>query len=275
MIFENKSLPEVAFSKPPINIIKLVFPEPLSPTIEMVSFFFVVKSILFKTFIVSLLVWYLRLIFFNLRRVLMNKSFIIKIIVFCLVAIKVSAIEKIVLFGDSLMAGYGLNNEHHLSVVLQEKLISEGYKIEVVNGSVSGSTSSGGVNRVEWTLSESNIDLVILGLGANDMLRGIQPKETKNNLEKIIKTAQDKNIKVILAGMIAPTSYGIEYKSNFDQIYPDLSKQYNLPLIPFLLEGVALKPNLNLSDGMHPNEKGTIIISKTLQEMILKNILLN
>jgi len=202
----------------------------------------------------------------------MNKSFIIKIIVLCLVTIKVSAIEKIVLFGDSLMAGYGLNNEYHLSVVLQEKLISEGYKIEVVNGSVSGSTSSGGVNRVEWTLSEPNIDLVILGLGANDMLRGIQPKETKNNLEKIIKTTQDKNIKVILAGMVAPTSYGIEYKNNFDQIYPDLSKQYNLQLIPFLLEGVALKPNLNLSDGMHPNEKGTIIISKTLQEMILKNI---
>ena len=170
------------------------------------------------------------------------------------------------------MAGYGLNNEHHLSTVLQEKLISEGYKIKVVNGSVSGSTSSGGLNRVQWTLSESDISLVILGLGANDMLRGIQPKETKNNLEKIIKTAQDKNIKVILAGMIAPTSYGFEYKNNFDQIYPDLSKQYNLPLIPFLLEGVALKPELNLSDGMHPNEKGTIIISKTLQEMILKDI---
>ena len=205
----------------------------------------------------------------------MNKSFIIKIIVLCLVAIKVSAIEKVVLFGDSLMAGYGLNNEHHLSVVLQEQLISKGYNIEVVNGSVSGSTSSGGVNRVEWTLSESNINLVILGLGANDMLRGIQPKETKNNLEKIIKAAQAKNIKVILAGMIAPTSYGFEYKNNFDQIYPDLSKQYNLPLIPFLLEGVALKPKLNLRDGMHPNERGTIIISKTLQEIILKNTLSN
>jgi acyl-CoA thioesterase-1 len=202
----------------------------------------------------------------------MNKSFIIKIIVLCLVTIKVSAIEKIVLFGDSLMAGYGLNNEHHLSTVLQEKLISKGYKIEVVNGSVSGSTSSGGVNRVEWTLSESNIKLVILSLGANDMLRGIQPRETKNNLEIIIKSAQDKNIKVILAGMIAPTSYGFEYKSNFDQIYPDLSKQYNLPLIPFLLKDVALKPELNLSDGMHPNKKGTIIVSKTLQEMIIKNI---
>ncbi len=104
------------------------------------------------------------------------------------------------------------------------------------------------------------------------MLRGINPKETKTNLEKIIKIAQDKNIKVILAGMVAPTSHGLKYKKNFDKIYPNLSKQYNLPLIPFLLEGVALKPELNLSDGIHPNEKGTIIISKTLEEIILKNL---
>ena len=186
--------------------------------------------------------------------------------------IKVSALEKIVLFGDSLMAGYGLPNEHHLSMVLQENLRADGYNIEVINGSVSGSTSSGGLNRAEWTLSETNIDLIILGLGANDMLRGINPKETKTNLEKIIETAQNKNIKVILAGMIAPTSHGLKYKKNFDKIYPDLSKQYNLPLIPFLLEGVALKPELNLIDGMHPNAKGIIIISKTLQEMILKNL---
>tara|TARA_B100000029_G_C17454873_1_gene916353 strand:- start:282 stop:890 length:609 start_codon:yes stop_codon:yes gene_type:complete len=202
----------------------------------------------------------------------MNKTFIIKIIILCLVTIKVSALEKIVLFGDSLMAGYGLPNEHHLSMVLQENLRADGYNVEVINGSVSGSTSSGGLNRAEWTLSETNIDLIILGLGANDMLRGINPKETKTNLEKIIKIAKDKNIKVILAGMVAPTSHGLKYKKNFDKIYPNLSKQYNLPLIPFLLEGVALKAELNLSDGMHPNEKGTIIISKTLQEIILKNL---
>ena len=151
------------------------------------------------------------------------------------------------------MAGYGLPNEHHLSMVLQENLRADGYNVEVINGSVSGSTSSGGLNRAEWTLSETNIDLIILGLGANDMLRGINPKETKTNLEKIIKIAQDKNIKVILAGMVAPTSHGLKYKKNFDKIYPNLSKQYNLPLIPFLLEGVALKPELNLSDGIHPN----------------------
>ena len=93
--------------------------------------------------------------------------------------IKVYAIEKVVLFGDSLMAGYGLSNEYHLSVVLKESLISDGLNIEVINGSVSGSTSSGGLNRAEWTLSEVDIDLMILGLGANDMLRGINPKETK------------------------------------------------------------------------------------------------
>ena len=103
------------------------------------------------------------------------------------------------------MAGYGLSNEHHLSVVLQESLESKGYSIEVVNGSVSGSTSSGGLNRANWTLSEPGIDLMVLCLGANDMLRGINPTETKNNLEKIIKIAHNKNIKVILAGIIAPT----------------------------------------------------------------------
>ena len=101
--------------------------------------------------------------------------------------IKVNAIEKIVLFGDSLMAGYGLPMEQHLPVVLQNSLRLDGYKVNVINGSVSGSTSSGGLNRAEWTLSESNIDLMILSLGANDMLRGINPQETKKNLEEIIK----------------------------------------------------------------------------------------
>ncbi|MDC1454314.1 arylesterase [Pelagibacteraceae bacterium] len=202
----------------------------------------------------------------------MNKSFIIKIIVLCLVTIKVYAIEKVVLFGDSLMAGYGLSNEHHLSVVLKESLIADGFNIEVINGSVSGSTSLGGLNRAEWTLSESDVDLIILGLGANDMLRGINPKETKKNLEQIIKIAQDKSIEVVLAGLIAPTSHGFKYKKNFDKIYPDLSKKYKLTLIPFLLEGVALKPEYNLSDGIHPNEKGTIIISNTLKKAILNKL---
>ena len=198
----------------------------------------------------------------------MNKSFIIKIIVLCLVTIKVSAIEKVILFGDSLMSGYGLPKEQHLSVVLQKSLEIEGHNIEIVNGSVSGGTSAGGLNIAEWTLSGSNIDLMILCLGANDMLRGISPNETDQNLEKIINIAKAKNIKIILAGIFAPSSHGKEYKKNFDQIYKNLSKKYDLPLIPFLLEGVALNPDLNLSDGIHPNKDGTIVISRTIEEAL-------
>ena len=151
------------------------------------------------------------------------------------------------------MAGYGLPNEQHLSFILQESLRSKGHNIEVINGSVSGSTSSGGLNRVEWTLSEPGINLMVLGLGSNDMLRGIEPDETKDNLEKIIQISQKKNIDIILAGMIAPNSHGIKYKKKFDKIFSDLSKKYKLELIPFLLDGVAMKPEFNLSDGIHPN----------------------
>ena len=113
---------------------------------------------------------------------------------------------------------------------------------------------------------------MILCLGANDMLRGIQPNETEKNLEKIIKIARSKKIEIILAGMLAPTSYGTEYKKKFDQIYLKLSKRYDLKLIPFLLEGVAFNPSLNLSDGMHPNRQGTVEISETLKKSILDYI---
>ncbi|MDC0627232.1 arylesterase [Candidatus Pelagibacter sp.] len=202
----------------------------------------------------------------------MIKRFIIKIIVVCLVSINVNAIENVILFGDSLMAGYGLPQEKHLAIVLQNNLNDSGYDLGIIDGSVSGSTSAGGLNRVEWSLSQPNIDLMILGLGANDMLRGISPIETEKNLEKIIQTAKLKNIEIILAGMIAPTTHGISYKKKFDNIYPSLAQKYELNLIPFLLEGVALKPDLNQDDGMHPNEKGTLIVSDTLTKSIISFI---
>ena len=170
------------------------------------------------------------------------------------------------------MAGYGLQRESHLATVLENDLIEYGYNVKIINGSVSGSTSAGGLNRVEWTLSEPNIDLMILGLGANDMLRGINPNETKKNLENIIKITKQKKIDIVIAGMIAPITHGFGYKKKFDKIYLNLAKQYNLDLIPFLLEGVALKPELNLNDGMHPNEKGTLIVSKILQKIIIEKI---
>ena len=170
------------------------------------------------------------------------------------------------------MAGYGLPQKKHLAIVLQKNLNDSGYNLEVIDGSVSGSTSAGGLNRAEWSLSQPDIDLMILGLGANDMLRGISPIETEKNLEKIIQTAKLKNIKIILAGMIAPTTYGVSYKKKFDNIYLNLANKYDLNLIPFLLEGVALKPELNQDDGIHPNEKGILIVSDTLTRSIISFI---
>ena len=199
----------------------------------------------------------------------MFKTLLIKIIILCLLCIKASALEKIVLFGDSLLAGYGLPAEQHLSVVLQNQLQAKGYKIQVINGSVSGSTSAGGLNRMEWTLQEPGIDLVILGLGANDMLRGISPDATKANLEQMIQMTLSKKIPIILAGMLAPSSHGLAYKKQFDAIYPSLAKQYNLQLIPFLLEGVAMQPQYNQSDGIHPNAEGTKLVSDTIEKKIL------
>ena len=182
------------------------------------------------------------------------------------------AVKKILLFGDSLMSGYGLSEEHHLSIVLEENLKSEGYDIEVINGSVSGDTSLDGLDRIEEALSEYNVDLIILGLGANDMLRKINPQQTEQNLEKIIKIILDKKINILLAGMVASPSNGLDYKKKFDEIFPNLAKKYELPLIPFLLDEVALKPELNLSDGMHPNDKGILVISKTVKKSILNLI---
>tara|TARA_B100000470_G_C19639802_1_gene323737 strand:+ start:48 stop:680 length:633 start_codon:yes stop_codon:yes gene_type:complete len=197
-------------------------------------------------------------------------SFLSLIIFGCSDNNKKITVEKILLFGDSLMSGYGLPEEHHLSVVLEDNLKSEGYNIKVINGSISGNTSLDGLDRIKETLSELDVDLIILGLGANDMLRKINPKQTEQNLEKMIKIIQDKNINIILAGMVASPSNGLGYKKKFDKAFPNLAKKYDIQLIPFLLDGVALKPELNLSDGMHPNEKGVLIISETIKKSVIK-----
>ena len=188
----------------------------------------------------------------------------------CLAPVNVLAETRILLYGDSLMAGYGLAKKNHLATVLENNLISKGLNVKVINASVSGDTSAGGLNRLNWILSEEKFDLFILGLGANDMLRGISPEETEKNLEKIIQKVSEKNIDLILAGMIAPKTYGDDYKNKFDIIYKNLSTKYNLKLVPFLLKDVALNPDLNLADGMHPNEKGVIIVSKNLEKKILE-----
>ena len=202
----------------------------------------------------------------------MIKKLIIKIIVLLIPAFVAKADYKVVLFGDSLMAGYGLDKKYHLSNVLEKNLNKKGLKVNVINASVSGDTSAGGLNRIDWTISEKNIDIILLGLGANDMLRGISPNETEKNLEEIIIKILNKKIQIVIAGMIAPDSHGDDYKNEFDRIFKRLSIKYELDFIPFLLDGVALNPDLNLDDGMHPNEKGVIVISKNIEKKLL-NIL--
>ena len=169
------------------------------------------------------------------------------------------------------MAGYGIDPSNHLDRLLEKDLLDQGIASQINNASVSGDTSNGGLNRLNWSLQD-DYDLFILGLGANDMLRGISPETTKSNLEEIIKIVQKNNISILLTGMQAPSSYGQDYQSSFNSIYPQLEKEYEIFLYPFLLEGVALDPNLNQSDGKHPNERGIALISKKIAEKI-KNIL--
>jgi acyl-CoA thioesterase-1 len=198
-----------------------------------------------------------------------------KIIYFFVVLLTTSLTQaqefKIILFGDSLMAGYGLEETYHLDRLLQQDLAALNISNQVVNASVSGDTSNGGLNRLAWSLQD-NYDLFILGLGANDMLRGLSPETTKANLELIIQFVQEKEIPILLTGMVAPSAYGKEYQNQFNSLYPDLAEQYSLAFIPFLLEGVALKPELNQSDGKHPNQEGIQLISQKLAEKIKKII---
>jgi acyl-CoA thioesterase-1 len=188
-----------------------------------------------------------------------------------IIQVSASAQIKVMLFGDSLMAGYGLTQNYHLDKVLQKKFQEQ--NIKFINASVSGDTTKGGLDRLDWSLNDRP-DLVILGLGANDMLRGINPDITRKNLDLMIQKIRNKNIKVILTGMLALQSYGRQFSNKFNSIYPDLAKKYNITLYPFLLEGVALKPELNLEDQKHPNTKGVEIIAEKIYP-IIKNELFN
>ena len=193
---------------------------------------------------------------------------IVYILIFLIIPLSLQAQDyKIILFGDSLMAGYGLESADHLNLYLEKDLQSLNIQSSITNASVSGDTTSGGLNRLNWSLQD-DYDLFVLGLGANDMLRGIAPEITKTNLSKIIDAVLDKDIKLLLTGMKAPNSYGSDYQQSFNDIYPNLAEEFKISLYPFLLEGVALIPDLNQSDGKHPNREGIQIISKNLANTI-------
>lgn len=170
---------------------------------------------------------------------------------------------KMAVLGDSLTAGYGLPGSAAFPVRLQKALKDKGIETDIINAGVSGDTTSGGRDRLDWSIPEGT-EAVIVELGANDALRGIDPKIARASLDEIIKKLKTRKIAVMLAGMYAPRNYGPEYAASFDAIYPDLAKTWNVPLYPFFLDGVAGDSKLNQPDGIHPTADGIDIIVKRI-----------
>lgn len=162
---------------------------------------------------------------------------------------------RIVGLGDSLMAGYGLGPGEGFPEKLEAALRARGHDVVIANAGVSGDTTSGGLSRLDWSVPDGT-QLVILELGANDMLRGLSPDITERNLDAMISRLRLRGIGVLLAGMRAAPNLGADYQAAFDAIYPRLAEKYGIPLYPFFLDGVAADPQLLLEDGMHPSAAG-------------------
>ena len=172
--------------------------------------------------------------------------------------------RTILVFGDSLSAAYGIRADQGWVALLGQRLQAQGYGYEVVNASVSGETSGGGLQRLPRALELHHPGLIILELGANDGLRGLPIAATKDNLMKMVQLAQTSGARVLLVGIRIPPNYGPRYTSEFADLYPDIARQFRLPLVPFLLEKVALDPTLMQDDGLHPNARGEPLVLDTL-----------
>jgi acyl-CoA thioesterase-1 len=173
------------------------------------------------------------------------------------------SLPEIVAFGDSLTAGLGLPASESYPSLLQKMLEADGYKYEVVNSGISGDTTAGGLSRIDWAL-KGDVRVLILALGANDLLRGMPVKEMKNNLSRIIERARSRNVEVLLAGMYAPTNTGAEYRREVEEAFRSLAREHKVTLIPFFLDRVAGIESLNQPDGIHPNAAGTRIVAETI-----------
>ena len=169
---------------------------------------------------------------------------------------------RILFFGDSLTAGYGLSPEQAFPALVEEKLRQEGIDARVINAGLSGETSAGGKSRIDWVLRQP-IDVLVLELGANDGLRGLPLEQTRGNLQSIIDKTRAKypEARIVIAGMEVPPNLGDDYTSSFRKIFPELAQKNDAVLIPFLLQGVAGDPSLNLPDGIHPNPDGHEIVA--------------
>ncbi|HEY3918156.1 MAG TPA: arylesterase [Stellaceae bacterium] len=188
-----------------------------------------------------------------------NRAALVAVLALLLPAAPALAATRILALGDSLTAGYGLAPDKAFPVQLAARLKADDHDVVVDNGGVSGDTSADGLARLDWALGD-HPDLVLVELGANDMLRGLDPKQAEANLDAILARLRAAKVKVLLLGMRAASNWGADYQKSFDAIYPALAKKYDVPLYPFLLDGVALDPKLNQGDGLHPNAAGVAVI---------------
>lgn len=177
------------------------------------------------------------------------------------------ATVRIAVLGDSLTAGYGIGSEQAFPARLEEALRQRGFPVEVTGAGVSGDTTAGGRARLDWTLNDDP-GLVIVELGGNDALRGLDPGQTRENLDDILTRLQASGVEVLLAGMRAPRNLGRDYYTKFDRVYPELAERHGVPLYPFFLEGVAGRPELNLDDGIHPNAAGVEVIVRGILPLV-------
>jgi acyl-CoA thioesterase I len=180
-------------------------------------------------------------------------------------------VPEIVVFGDSLAAGYGLPESAGFPARLEARLKAEGIDVRVVDAGRSGDTTAGGLARLDWTLADKPA-LVILELGANDALRGIDPRLVRANLDAMMTKIQASGAKLLLAGMKAPTNWGEAYGHAFERIYPELAQAHGVALYPFFLDGAAMDPQLNQPDGLHPNQRGVEIVVERILPYVARLI---
>ena len=207
---------------------------------------------------------------FNWRRLRLEATVAVLCLTLLAGATAQAAPLKIMVFGDSLFAGYGLSSDaDNIPSRLEAALKAGGHDVKVVNAAVSGDTTTDGLARLDWSLADKP-DLLLLELGANDALRGQDPDKAKANLDQILSRLKAANIPVVLCGMIAPRNLGAAYSAKFDPMYKELADKYQVPLYPFILDGVALNPALNQGDGMHPNKDGAAIVAQRLLPVVEK-----
>ena len=179
--------------------------------------------------------------------------------------------HKIIMLGDSLTAGYGVMDAQAYPSLIEKKLKKDGFSIKITNASISGSTTASGLSRLKWQL-KSQPSHLILALGANDGLRGIRIEEISKNLENTILEAKKNGIKVMLIGMKIPPNYGLKYSKEFESVFIKISEKHNIPLLPFLLEGVGGEKQLNQADGIHPNSEGHKVMADNVIQFLKKHL---